>query len=585
MNIFYQKIKDHRLAIALSLIFTLAIISPRILSVVRLGSEFKGIYPVFIEDEVHYESRIQDVMNGRFGLGNPYIKEHQDDVFIQPPVAEWVVASVAYASGLSVPLSIILLNFAIIPAFFLLTYALFERILKRKILSALFTSFFFLIFFQTFGRPVSPQLTMLFLLPCLILIIDLYNSATEKAGARKNLIIGALIGLCLFVSPYYWTTLLTVYAFVMLARVMQVRPLMLVFRQMLFFSVTFLPLAAIYAYFVIRANSIPGYADVTTRFGMIFSHWPGSYGNILMAGAFLIIFLIAEKYIDREKRILLLILIASIFILNWQNVLTGQALQFPSHYLVVTILFVLLSSAIILTSWLPSETIRRRQVRDMLIAIGLVALLGILGYRQVREYTVLIPHTPSLPELQELQKKASVFDWLNMNTPKNSVVLGLGEDLNQFITIYTSNKVNFDPYSALYAITDEEVYNRWLIQNIFVPDLDTSYIRSHQKEFWWNRYVDTYSFFSNKDKVLSILTGKKVPAREMLPESELLLMFQRSIAFRKLPRSEIFTMYELDYILLSKNYAYYDAAKAAIAKMPFIHEKADISGNIIYQVD
>lgn len=580
---FFKKISFHYIAIIISIIFSLAIISPRIVSIIKIKDDFKGIYPVFIEDELHYATRIRDVVNGNFILGNPYIKEHQDDIFIQPPLSEWIIALVAYCTGLSVSASLILSSFFIVPIFFLLSYIFFYRIYGNKLGAFIFSSFFFILFYQTFGRPISPQLNFIFLLAGLIIIFDIYSNREGVFGIKtNNILFGLLSGLCLFISPYYFTTLIVVYGLTFLYRVFLKINIRSVFFELVCFFTAFLPFATAYVFFLVRASKFTAYADVSTRFGMIYSHWPGSYSNIILGILALIVLFVSKKINERnEDWFLGAIFALSIFILNWQNVITGQALQFPSHYLVVTILFVISSMAFSIKYGVGSSNKSKK-----IIVFTTVVFVGlVLIYRQNREFTVLVPKVPSSEFLINLQKESIVYDWLNKNTPEGSVVNVLGEDLNSMIVLYTNNKVFYNRYGALYLVDDTEVYNRWLIQNYFVSKVDSDFIIKNQKDIWWNRYVDSYFFYQNKNKILSKLFGNAKEKVRMVPNEAVSKVLKMNQEIRDAEINSVLNKYQMDYIVVSKKYEYYSEVTKKISKIKTIKMVGSLETADIYKVD
>ncbi len=577
-----KSIIDHKLAVIVAVLFTIAIILPRLISIASLGHDFKGVYPTFIEDETHYLARVSSVVNGDLFIGNPYLKEHEKDIFAQPPLPEWLIALLSEIFSLSVPLAMLLSGYLIVPSLFLLSYFLFHSILKEKIYSVLFTSFFFILFFQTFGRPISPQLTMLFLLPGLILIFKNYiNNGVNKP---INLWLGFITGLCLFVSPYYWTALVVLYFLTTLAGLALAKGTKESFHNLKFYLTSFIPLAIIYTASFLTAKSSPWYLDLSYRIGMIYSHWPGAYSNILLSILVFIILFIYRTRIDKKSLYLSFCLILSVFILNWQNVISGQALQFPSHYLVVTILFVLLSSAIILKAWFLDRN-SSSKLYKFIVPVSLALFFAVLTIRQYREFTVRVPRVPERSGLLVLEERQKIFEWLNKNTPPNSVINVLGSDVNPLITIYTRNKPYFDPYSIFYLVSDEEIQNRWFIQNIFVSNFNLDYVRANQKDIWGNKYVDSYFFMQNKDKILSLLGYKRGPQIEMIPDNLISPLVARYNDLKKEDKKILFKRYEMDYILLSKNYPYYTEAQNGLAKLTFLTKVYTDESFIIYKVN
>jgi hypothetical protein len=248
---------------------------------------------------------------------------------------------------------------------------------------------------------------------------------------------------------------------------------------------------------------------------------------------------------------------------------------------VVTILFVISSITISIKHSTDSVNPAKKIIVYSLVLI--VAM--ILVVRQNREFTVLVPKVPSRDSLINLQKEKSVFDWLDKNTTENTVVNVLGEDLNSMIVIYTKNKVFYNRYGALYLVNDLEVYNRWLIQNYFVPEIDKDYVIKNQKDIWWNRYVDSYFFYQNKNKILSKLFGAELAQGSMVPNSSVLEILKLNQDIRSAEINSVLHKYEMDYIVVAKSYEYYAEATKKISKIKTIHKVADLETADIYKVD
>lgn len=202
----------YRLVIVFAIIFSAAIISPRISAIFSIPiSDFKHIYPFFVEDELHYGARINAVINSGIFTGNPYIFEHMDDMAIQANFPESIVAIIAILSGSSVSFAMLLSIFLFIFIDYIFVYAIIFQHTRNKYLSILFTSIFFILFIQTFGRPISPQLNISLLLVAILYLNSLLFNREEIRQGKIHLILGALSGILLFVTPYYWTTILVLY--------------------------------------------------------------------------------------------------------------------------------------------------------------------------------------------------------------------------------------------------------------------------------------------------------------------------------------------------------------------------------------
>ncbi|KND48425.1 MAG: hypothetical protein AB200_01700 [Parcubacteria bacterium C7867-005] len=562
-----QKIKNNKLVLIIALLVSLLVVSPHLIFLQKTGPAFQGVYQSFSDDEVYYQARIAEVLRGNWSIGNPYIKEHQADPFLQPPVAEWIVAILVWITGLSVPVVTIIGDVFFVFFGFLFLFIIFKRITKKKTLSLVYTSIFFLLFVSTFGRPVSPQVTIFFLFAGLLLIYDIYFGQ-DGVGSRKrnlHLFFGLVVGLSLFISPYYWTTLLVLYGLTSLS------------KKALWFLPTFLPLGFLYGVFTLRSSDFSGYTDAMARFGLFNSHFPGSYTSIVLGLLTLIILLFARKILSQKDWWLSLCFVASIFILNWQNIITGQVIQFSSHYLLVTILFILFVLAII------HKTLIDKMFDRRIFSAGVVLLI-VLFFVQLGEFEGLCNSTFHQKISSDLQEKKEVFDWLNQNTPKDSVVLTLGGDFDFLLPVYTHNNVYYNLYATLSVMPDSETENRWLLQNLFNPQIDATYITQHQRDFWMNRYIDSYYSKENRRKISASLTGDEyVPETQISPDL-INDLFKRFKEYKSQPPITAIQTYNLDYVILSKEYPHYAYAKGMLDRSKSIKKQEIIGDMVVYSV-
>jgi hypothetical protein len=153
-------IRKHWLALAIALVVGLQIVSPTVLSINKIGlSNFRGIYFILNNDEDTYLSRTKDVYDGHWNLGNTLIKDHKQDPSMQQPLAEIIMAGVAKLLHLSVP-TLFAVNDFILPIIGLLVlYSLLLQLGIKRNISAVSAGIFYLIFIETFNRPINPQFT------------------------------------------------------------------------------------------------------------------------------------------------------------------------------------------------------------------------------------------------------------------------------------------------------------------------------------------------------------------------------------------------------------------------------------------
>lgn len=565
-----QKIKNNWLAIVCALGFSIIVVSPHLIYLSNVRENFDGVHKAFSDDEVYYQARIAEVVRGEYSIGNPYIREHKDDLFIHPPLAEWVMAGAVFITGLSVPAATMLGDIIFVFLNFILVYLLFKIITQKPKLSVLFTSVFFLFFISTFGRPISPQVTAPFLFIGLILIYLIYKDDLNwgKNNGKLNSLLGLIVGICFFISPYYWTTLVTIYFLAVLGRDVIRRRFKDLRKNIFSFAITFLPLLGLYAHFVFRASGLAGYEDTMSRFGLFASHWPGSYTSIALGALAGLVLWLSRKKLSLNDLWFAGCLIGSIFLLNWQNVITGQVLQFSSHYLMVTILFALISLAII-------YKIDNKKV-------GIAFVMSFILFVQFGEIKGFWNSVTQDQSIETGQYKSDVFEWLNKNTEPDSVVYTLGGDYDFLLPIYTHNKVYYNFYANLFVMTDEEVENRWLLQNIFNPEVGEQYILSKQRDFWGNRYIDSYYSSENRKKIISSITGQEYIKSVQVDIGLISELKNRFDLFKQAGIRESLDTYRFDRILLTRDYPHYEYAKSTLEKEGFKQEVV-LGDTIIYK--
>ncbi len=583
---FLEVAQKHMFAIVVGVTIALIVVSPHIRAWYIVGPEnFEGVYPVFHDDEITYQARIKEVLEGNFNIGNPYIKEHKDDPFIMPPIAEALMAGVAFLTNTSVPFVTSASDIVLTCIGFLLVYILFLQLTRRHTgIALLYTTLFFIFSLNTFGRPISPQLNALFLFGGIIVITRAFFS-TEHTDKKSNRIAGLVTGFACFISPYYFTALLTLYGTLITIEAFFERSKDALKRRVGWFTSMFIPFALLYAFFHLSAAGQPFYEETMLRYGVMHTHIPGSFTNMMFGIVTLTVLLASKLFLSKKDFIYGLGAVMSIFMLNWQNIITGTSLQFSSHYLFTTILLVLMVLAVIHTSHRETTLVGKYWWVKAGTSVGIVFILLVIGENQKNEFLHIVEMPYSVEELTTMQKKMEVFTWFNNNTVPDSVVYTLGDTYDFLLPVYTNNRVYYNFYAALYPASHTETEERWLIQHLFDADMSTSTLREHQREYWGNRFIDIYQSTENRKKIWAWLTGGEYQASEMIDESHIEYMFARWNKISKRPVEESLRKYEVDYILLSRQYPNFTSAKARLESVRSVSLVASLGAVEIYSIE
>lgn len=585
-SMFIQKIlswtKSHAFVVLLGMSVAILIASPNLRAYLLVGDEnFKGVHVQFSDDEVTYQARIKEAAEGKLTIGNPYIKEHLNDPFIMPPIAEWIIAFFSWVTGTSIPFVTSVSDAVLGFVGFMLVYILFHVLTRSVWVSLLYTLLFFFFSLATFGRPISPQFNAIFLFVGLIVTAKVYFNESLW-GKKWNSILGLIVGVTCFISPYYFTALLGLYVLVFASRALFERSWEVLQKNVPWFLFGFMPLACTYVFFQVRASLDPSYAETVLRYGLMHTHIPGSFTNMFFGGIACGILLLCFKSLRQQTFVFAFGSIVTLFALNWQNILTGKSLQFSSHYLFTSILLICMVLALIHTALISNQMADMGRLRRFFVIGGIVFLVAIIGYNQKDEFIHLgnIPFTHE--ELLHEQKKMGIFDWLNKHTAPDSVVYTLGDQYDFLLPVYTHNKVFYNFYAALYPAFDIETEERWIIQRMFEGDMSTSSIEAYQREYWGNKHIDIYQSSENRKKIYSFITGTPYIPAPMIPPEKIEYMYNRWLDITARPIEENLSRYEIDYILVSPEYPYYKQVVAQLEEIKSVSFVTDIGGVRIY---
>ncbi|MFH0892341.1 MAG: hypothetical protein V1867_06190 [Candidatus Falkowbacteria bacterium] len=585
---FIYKIKANWHIVILAAIFGFLIVFPTIYTIHSIGWEnFRGIYPVFNKDEVHYLAMTKEVADGYSGLGNTFIAEYKVSPGIQSSLAEIILASCSKLFHVSVSLLFVINDFLSPFIGFILLYIFFRRTVGHDRLAVFFTALFYLFFLYTFGRPINPQFSFIFLAIGLILIGEIFNENTAPPRRIKYALgLGGIIGILVYIYPYFWTALVVLFVVNLLLgwflfrRINKLKPA-------LFMLPVFAILSVPYIINSLKAATHPFYAETILRFGLLDTHWPACYVNAAVAIFTLFILFLSKRCLRRSDLFFAASFPLSALILNWQNVISGKYLQFSSHYYQVTILSVVICLAIILSRIIPKMK-KREERRDykIFVILGLTILLFVfIAYRQRGEIVKGFYNPFPAGQVAELQELATVFDWLNENTAPDSVVMTNDDDLAGYLSVYTlNNNYNFG-YAGYYLISDDEIEDRWIRQNIFKDNaVDSEYIFNNNRGIWLNKFIDNYQNRTVREKIFTKLTGKNAKSIEYVPGFYIDRVEKKYEEVKKQELLSALKKYKLDYIILDKGNGKYAAIDGELSKYDEVDRIAEIGERVIYQI-
>jgi len=586
MAVFFKK---HRQIFILAFTIGLLVVAPTLSAILQVGSDFKGIYPMFSNDEDQYLAMTREVYDWHYNFGSVYLKEHKESPDLQQPLAEIIFAEMAKIFNISIP-TIFAINDFLLPFVGVIAlYFLLFGITKSAAVSSIFSSGYYMLFLYWFNRPINPQFSFIFLFLGLLVIWKIIENTEKslKQYAGWNMLLTVIFGATFYIYPFVWSSILVVYCLMLFLLVITERRVGHYVKNFLCFAVPASVFSIPYVISLQKAALDPNYRDANLRFGFIFNHWPGAYFNVLLMLVCLIVLFLATKKIT-ERRVLFGYSAAFAGIaLNWQNVITGKAFSFSMHYYWVIALFIFLIFSICVSILRDNYKNSLLNYRGIFAIFLMLAMLSGLAYKErdsMRFGLVGFMNPLNIEELKDQQRLADVADWFDKNSIHDSAILSLGKNYHGFIPTYTYNNDFQNANSGLFLISDDELENRWVIQNFFSPNIDREYVEKHSVEIWANKFIEQYQSQANRNKIISFFIGTKQAEAEFIPQEYINRVLAKVNFYKTLGFGKSLKQYSVDYILLDTNDAEYGYLAETLKQMPFLALVASIENHLIFKV-
>lgn len=302
--------------------------------------------------------------------------------------------------------------------------------------------------------------------------------------------------------------------------------------------------------------TLPQAQEIFERFGLEITHafrW-SHYKEYIIYILLAILIWIWGKRKNRKTTAIYVIgfLLAGIVVFNIQ-VITGVNLQ-PDHWTTRSIFFGLNLAWLLLLWWLFEFLDKKRKVFRIALVIVLI-LFSISFFTRDAHYQILW-------NKQHVSRKTistnliESFNWLEKNTPKDSVVMSLSLVTNYFIPLYTHNRI-FIPRAVNTLAPEQEMMDRLYITYRFF-NIPTDYLEKlfdneiNQKAFQTPLTYDGYEkkgllYFFSARFLDSSLDGYFRKQKLEIPEE----VYQRIINnYQNYPpkMSYLLKRYRLDYI-------------------------------------
>lgn len=590
-----RKIKEiavlHWLIIVVAIIIGFVVIRPNLEAISMIGfHNFKGIYPILTDDEEYYFSRTHEALEGHSGLGNVFLKEHKNKPFMAPPLAENFFASIAKIFHISIPTLFMLSDFVLPFLGVILLYAMFYSMTASKKIALGSALFFYTIFIREAGRAINQQFTFLFLFIGLWLIWKIYISDFNKKALKYHFWFSVVFSVLFYVYPHFWTPLLALYGVSMLFKTIREKKLKEGIQGLGVFLISFAVFGSYYFYNSFLALNDPAYLETMRRMGLIDTHWPGAFYNTFpIVCAFVLVVFARKIIINKTKLHFIYLALGTGLLINWQNLITGKYVFFSVHYLQPSYLFVLIALGMLLSEMkFPKQQNKKNVASFVLVIAGAVFIISMLFYKSFDGIKLVFTIKTSPEHMLELQKESEVFDWLNANAPKDSVVYFLGKgDFGGNFPIYTNVNLYYGGLPTSFLVSDSEIIDRWLRQNLFNDEINEEYLRDQRKTHTLlaNRFIDNYQNKMVRRKIVRFFTSYNLAEPELVPDWYTDLLLQKYREVKKVSVEEALKKYEIDYILVDRKTEDNKRMESKLKKEKFLELIKELDNISIYKVN
>lgn len=535
-------------------------VAPQILSIIKIGNEYKGIHFIYINDELTYMAGVRDVVDGHWLSGSPFFYEYK---YLTPTALPWgnyFYAILVLISGISLVNILILSKFLFPALLFILVYLLIIRLTENEnntllakisaVTGGLFVTlgydlldYRWLWAFLTgeieeshlllWTRPVNPITGALLIFVFLFSIRSLIN---RKRVVLNIFVAGAVSGLMIYYF-FSWGIALSFLGSVILIDLFRKKYRDVVY---LFFVslINFFVSLPFWLNIFKNAGSTDGNRQLE-RMGMYFTHAP-VINKVLLATLLFFLPTFIYRFFKQKKTgkaveewwWFCLSLVLSGFVAFNQQIITGRTIWYH-HFVQYTIPFCM----VILIVWL-FNFVRPRCPNLWLLVVSVIAFSSLMiGIKSGLSYNY------NIEDFKRLQNYGNLVDWLNNNAPKDCVVLVKedGEELTNIIPAFTHCNVFVSPWVFEGVPEDRNYYNYLTLMRIrgVTGEESADYLLKNQLE------VRDY-FFSNWDEHFAKNYDSYI-------DNEIRKLDEKYQNFIKEDFSRLLEKYRLDYIIADKD--------------------------------
>jgi len=243
----------------------------------------------------------------------------------------------------------------------------------------------------------------------------------------------------------------------------------------------------------------------------------------------------------------------SVIVVN-QHTITGKNFEFSSHYLMPATFFFFFFIAYVVCTFFEKKLAGRKIIAVFIIVTSFSFVL--FNFRDYAKNLV----RPNDNELKNYAEELAVVGWLNKNSKKDDVIYAPA-DLSLLIPIYTPNNVYFAVPARLYFVPQQEILDRFVLNNYFAK-FDRDFVIRNFRSIYGVYYTDLAAHLIQENKIRSILELAPKSAQPFPTEAiNTVLARKKELAGKSFARELV--RYRVDYLVFNKraNYSsFFDSA-------------------------
>ncbi|MFA5889096.1 MAG: hypothetical protein WCW47_02240 [Candidatus Paceibacterota bacterium] len=507
----------NKLLILIICVFILSIV-PIAHTYFQNGSSWARIPPSFVNDDLYYYARMNNIVNGYPFIGNPYYFEHRQEISPAFFISDWI-ATIPMKIGMPFILTISFnfifwsILFSVFSCFLFIRYGLSKFTSTVGALVTYSTMYVLLL------RPVSMQIVA----PFFLLFCISYGQwlKVKTPSKLQNLFLIVTVALSFYIYTYSWQIVLMVLGLTALFLIYHKDWFKLknLFIVGLCGGILGLPIIL----YALKQISSPYYWETMARIGLVNTHIPTALsfydGGMILVILFLwwISFVWVRGLKDnpkyKEAFTFVSLLGLGLFFVSFSNLVTGKELEISNH--IERFVIIWISVALVLYTWFlvksrfsakggsafGGELYELSYLKKLIVSILFIFSFIIFTHFFVNGFGI---KSILQTDTKSAQIYAEPINWLNKNVPKESVVWSNG-GIGYYLPIMSTDFQLFNPLGGLHIMSSKEEEERYLTSHYF-DNLTLQDIKNDFRQYaGTGNSIHQYKTYNRKVKICQLL--------------------------------------------------------------------------------